>query len=62
MKRYSDLEIKQMKRKIKFRDHQTIIASTGASPSAVSQVLNRTYYNQSILDEANRIIEEREKK
>lgn len=62
MKRYSKLDLTKIRRKLKYGDSKIIIHNTGMSAGAVSQVIAGVYYNQSILDEANRIIEEREKK
>lgn len=62
MKRYSKKDVKLIHRKIKYGENKIIVQNLNVSPGAVSQVLSGVYYNQSILDEANRIIEEREAK
>lgn len=49
-----------MNRKKKYGDGKIIFEETGASPSAISQVLDGVYYNQQILDCLKKIIDERE--
>ena len=60
MKIYSKLDLKKIRRKLKYGDAKIIVAETGMSPAAVSQVIGGVYYNQNILDIAWRIITERE--
>ncbi len=60
MKIYSKLDLTKIRRKLKYGDAKIIVAETGMSPAAVSQVIGGVYYNQNILDIAWRIITERE--
>jgi uncharacterized protein (DUF2164 family) len=57
---YSKLDLTKIRRKLKYGDSKIIVAETGMSPAAVSQVIGGVYYNQAILDCAKRIIDDRE--
>lgn len=60
MKIYTEIDLKKIRRKKQYGDAKIITQETGASESAISQVINGVYYNQAILDSAWKIITERE--
>lgn len=59
-KQYSILEVRKLRRKMKYGDCKLIAGITGFSIPAVTQVMKGKYYNQSIIMQVEKLISERQ--